>query len=413
MNTQTGSRANIVHRINLFYIGFTIVWEALRSTIFHVDGAMRANLILFVVVIFANLSKKGFWRKAASAAVIGWIAWTVYVIIMKLHFGFNPTDVPMNIWIWGRLIFPCSVLVISCYECSNDKLRFIKLVTYCLAFNLLLILLFGSNQSARDVEGGLGNEESLKSFVFLVFLCLGYYYKIFGWRLLIIGLIMAFSLTFMIATRKALAAEVIVLLAFFYSKRKFTLKMALATIVLLVVADFAFNFVMDNTFMGERIKEGTERDYSQWNPNNNWFLSLVEDRAYFYVVGWDYFIQHPLFGIGIGNFPYYQRSVSDLPIHSEYMVQLCECGIIGCIFYLVFMLSMIRGLLKTPFLKGEYLILGAGLLSMLWLSLTAWVYDGVYYMMLYALIISIPVLYLEDEKRSINRVENGMVTNLS
>lgn len=397
MNTQTGSRLNHVHCINLFYIGFTIIWEALRSTIFHVDGAMRANLILFIIVIFINLGRHGFWKKAGSMAVFGWIAWTVYVIIMKLHFGFNATDVSMNIWIWSKLIFPCSILVISCYECMSSKIRFIKLVTYCLALNLLLILLLGPNQSVRDIEGGLGNGESLKSFVFLVFLCLGYYYKIFGWKLLVIGLIMAFSLTFMIATRKALAAEVIVLLAFFYSKRKFTLKMALATIVLLVVADFAFNFVMDNTFMGERIKAGAETDNSQWNPNNNWFLSLVEDRAYFYVVGWDYFLKYPVFGIGIGNFTYY-TGIPELPIHSEYMVQLCECGIIGCIFYLIFMLSMVRGLLKTPFLKGEYLILGAGLLSMLWLSLTAWVYDGCYYMMLYALIISIPRLYLRDKK---------------
>lgn len=395
MALSATTKSNYVHYINLFYLGFITVSEALRYFLFPIDGAQRGTFIVLVVVFFANLGNKGFWKKAGGLATIGWICWTVYATIMKLRFGLNPTDTPMSIWIWNKLLMPCSVLVIATYECMCNPKRLIRVIIYCLCFNLLIYTIFG--KSKFDVEGGLGNEQPLKAFVFLAFLCVASYYKIINKKSFFAATALALGITFWIATRKALAAEAIILVAYFYSNRKINLKTALLTVLVLIFADLAYDFILNNTFIGERIEEQAEADYSKWNPNNNWFLNLVQDRAFFYVVGWDYFLKYPIFGIGIGNFTYY-TGIPELPIHSEYMVQICECGIVGCVFYLTFMLSMLRGLLKTPFLKGAYLIIGASFLAMLWLSFTAWVYDGCYYMMLYALIISIPRLYLRDKK---------------
>lgn len=405
--TKDSSRINYAHAVNLFYLGYTILSQILRTTVLQIDSAQRINLILFLLVIIVNVIRsKGFWAKVGFLPIGAWIVWTIYATILKVHFGFNLSSAPMNIWIWVHLIMPCSILVIAYYECMCSPQRFIKLVTYCLALNLVLATVLG--QSKFDEEGGLGNGESLKAFVFMVFICVAENYRIISKKFFYLGLILAIGITFWIATRKALAAEAIVIVAYFYSSRKLSLKTALLTILLLIIANYAYDYIMSNTFMGERIQEGAERDYSEWNPNNNWFLTLMQDRALYYTVGWDYFLKHPIFGIGIGNFPYY-TGVIELPIHSEYMIQICECGIVGCVFYLAFMLSMLRNILKTPYLSGAFLVITAGYLAMLWLSFTAWIYDGVFFMMLYALIAGVCKYYIVDKKKR-KSVKNNFVS---
>lgn len=390
------NKQTYLHSLNLFFIGYVIVTEGLRSTIFKYDIAQRTTLILLIIVIAANLMQRIAWRKTGAIAIYAWVAWTIYVVIMKLYYGINSkTNTPMDVWIWTKLFLPCSVLVISYFECIKNTNKIIKIAVYGLAFNLLLIVIFGT--SKFDAEGGMGNEQPLKAFVFLAFLCLARYYKIVNKVVFFLGLILALGVTFWIATRKALAADAIILVGYFYSSRKLSFKTAIVTIILLVFAYWCYDFILNNTFIGERIEAGAEADNSKWNPSGNWFLNLMQDRAYFYVVGWEYFLDRPFFGIGINNFTYY-TGIPELPIHSEYMVQICECGIIGCVFYFTFLFSMLYGILRTPFLRGVYLIVGACFLSILWLSFTAWIYDGVFYMMLYATIIAIPKLYMRKNR---------------
>lgn len=99
-------------------------------------------------------------------------------------------------------------------------------------------------------------------------------------------------------------------------------------------------------------------------------LNYLGDRAAQYMLAWDLFLEYPITGIGLKNF----SVMANYPfvLHTEYMVQLCECGIIGSALYLLFM----GGLFKTVFRIWKsngrlfYICLG-GLLCMLFLNFTA------------------------------------------
>jgi O-antigen ligase len=65
------------------------------------------------------------------------------------------------------------------------------------------------------------------------------------------------------------------------------------------------------------------------------------DRGQFYVLGFELFKENPINGIGLGNFINYHGS---LVLHSEYMIQLCELGLIGALIFAVFYIWIGKGL---------------------------------------------------------------------
>lgn len=73
-----------------------------------------------------------------------------------------------------------------------------------------------------------------------------------------------------------------------------------------------------------------------------------------------------------------------LPIHSEYVVQYCECGIIGSIIYIIFIYKVFKSysyLKRFKAYKGVYMISLAWLFTYLFIGLTAWTYQFPFYFM--------------------------------
>ncbi len=136
--------------------------------------------------------------------------------------------------------------------------------------------------------------------------------------------------------------------------------------------------------MGQRfyaIEDSAER----FNTSDIAWLNFLGDRAYFYIEGWELFKENPICGIGINNFVVIAQS--ELPIHSEYIVQLCECGIIGCILFVLFYASLLR---YSRGIKGDirHKILFTGYLrSVIFLGLMAWTYQFTYYFICFGIII--------------------------
>ena len=79
----------------------------------------------------------------------------------------------------------------------------------------------------------------------------------------------------------------------------------------------------------------------------------------------------------------------ELRLHTEYMVQLCENGIIGFALLMLFYYQLLKGLWKKH--KDGYstaMCLG-GLLMVLFLNLSTWTYNLHIAMIIYALLITI------------------------
>ena len=71
---------------------------------------------------------------------------------------------------------------------------------------------------------------------------------------------------------------------------------------------------------------------------------MFDGRALQYVDGFEVFKENIFTGIGLLN--YSKIDQWGLVLHSEYLVQLIECGIIGVFLFLFFHIYIIRKLLK-------------------------------------------------------------------
>jgi O-antigen ligase len=116
------------------------------------------------------------------------------------------------------------------------------------------------------------------------------------------------------------------------------------------------------------------------------------DRAFMYDCGWDLFLEHPLTGIGLLNFRLQNALGIDLVLHSEYMVQICECGIIGSILFLIFYYGMAKRIIQL-LISGENrqdtLVLLATFVGFLMMSFFAWTYTSIYYFVFFGFIYAV------------------------
>jgi O-antigen ligase len=90
---------------------------------------------------------------------------------------------------------------------------------------------------------------------------------------------------------------------------------------------------MDHTVLGRRLND-IEETSKLYNKTNIAVFDLLGDRTYYYLKGWELFVKHPVTGIGLRNFRI--KTGSKETMHSEYMVQLAEGGIIGSFLFILF-----------------------------------------------------------------------------
>ena len=183
----------------------------------------------------------------------------------------------------------------------------------------------------------------------------------------------AFFIIIVSATRKAFGG--IVILVFFaflpyFMKRSWKSTFAFIGLLLLY---YGTSHLMESSFLGERMAEGYDRQIGLYEKGT--FLYYMGDRAYMYVDGWQLFLENMWTGIGLKNFM--EVGNSDFVLHTEYMVQLTECGLIGTSLYLAFnvfiIFNLVKALKRKENLNQTMLCLGL-IGAILFISFTAWTY---------------------------------------
>ena len=114
----------------------------------------------------------------------------------------------------------------------------------------------------------------------------------------------------------------------------FFYRLSSKTIFLILIGSiglyYAADYVLNNTMVGERML-ATDEQHEINNLATGTFLDYFGDRGVFYYYGWQFFTDSPIFGIGLWNFR--NLYLYDIPLHSEYMIHLCEGGLIGFSIY--------------------------------------------------------------------------------
>lgn len=390
---------NSLSKYNRFYIFLFIIWTPFHQYVLHADAAGRTIVFLSALAVLLNMSE--LWKQRKSVATPAFLCWTVllcYSLINATIKGFS-SDGGVFFFYKVNFLEPFIFLVITTLELYKDKQKTLKTIWTAIGVYLLLGLPFlGRSATDRVMAQGLGNMYPLMTVVFFFVTSILYVERKIKTRLFIAIALFVSFIVLISGTRKAFGAEIILLLGVvFYSGGKNILwrwiRIALVGVMLLVGVRIAIN----NSRVGERLAEGLDEEtalaWSEYDvqlvnnqATNDLLIQLLDDRAIQYALGLDLFRIHPWTGIGLTNF--IDESGYSCRLHTEYMVQLCENGIIGFALLIFFYVLMIKSLRKRdgaerPRAVGMALF---GLIAILFLSITAWTYNADFAMIVYAVI---------------------------
>ena len=380
---------------NLFYILLSIIWQPFQIYVLKVDGAGRTIMLLSILAVFLNLTSFWRYRKIVfTSAFKCWVLLILYSMLNVLYKGFYYEDGTFA-FLRNNFLDSFVLLLIILLELNRDKYSCLKLIWAALGLYLLVGLPhFSTGLWAYRFEvEGIGNLYPLHA-VCLLFvsavLCVEDKMKRVSFVLLTIGVSVIILLS---GTRKAFGVEAILLVGVILNKgkkRKFIEWLRLG--VLAATLAVGVYFVLDNTYLGHRIlQEPNEKQYVQLVENNtvnDILMMLLGDRAVQYEEAIR--LSHDFFWTGIGLTNYMDVSKGTYRLHSEYMVQLCENGIIGfamlMLFYTILLLALVRTWRKTAKKNAVSMAL-FGLVALLFLNLTCWTYNQNYVMVFYGILL--------------------------
>ena len=375
------------HNFNLFFLCFCILWEIIHGYVINIDGAGRSIMMLSALAIIIN---NGNFKKAGavfkSSVFIFWTLLVIYSIVNSYFKGTTSEYGPFHFF-RSNYLDAFSFLLILIIELNEDVERCLK----CLFGSFLTYVLIGSFFVETSVQGRLlnvllGNRLALYS-VCLFFLASVLYKGKSIHRILWLS-VLAFCLIVIVlaATRKAFGAILIVLFCSLLDSKRVNTGMVFRLLLFVIAFYFGLSYIMDYMLLGERLKSVS--DLSEFdlvsNPQINHFLnSFLGDRSAMYYYGMDLFHTNPITGIGIGH--YIQTTGFENRLHTEYMVQLCENGIIGFSLFILFYISLIRALIRTRKKRSlQWITVDSGIMAILFLSFTTWTYNAQFVMVIYA-----------------------------
>lgn len=367
--------------INYIYLALAILWDPIQRGFLHIDGKGRIMFMLTILIFLVNivLDKRFLKKEVFSRPAVFWGLWIIYSGI-NLQFQGYYGELSFSFFFVHQLFKPFLIMVIAAKETQRNPEKVFKLFTIVFtAFALLSVTVLGGVHETHEdrLTGQLGNTGPLNTIYVIFFAALLFVHKKIKWRTLIPLTIFAFAVISMAATRKAFGAAVIIALTFVLSQIKFSAKNIILALILSAGFYFGGNYALENTALGKRFEEGVEVGVEK-NTTNIEVLSFLGDRVFFYVKGWEIFNNNMLTGIGLKNFMH--KNHGPLVIHSEYMVQLAECGIIGSMLFLLFYFwigkNLIRIWRKNPLQSRPALwILAGGFGAVLFINFTAWTYE--------------------------------------
>ncbi|WP_300599196.1 O-antigen ligase family protein [Niabella sp.] len=369
---------------------------------FNIDAKYTVVSLLFVAVFCYYYKNAGFKHIALSRGLMIWLLLTVYHwvngMIKKVP------EVDLLDLLHGFKIYAC--IVIFAYLARRSFQATIKALLVCFSVYLLLSFVVNdiSSSSLHGRMSGVIYSTQLGQTAALLGIYIAYYSVSKRLSLLQSACLYVLPLVVILLAQSrnglAMMAIGIVGHAIAYAVQKGAkLAQTLVIVTLLTLLMFAaFNFVIDNTAIGSRLADTDTAEMSNMNNNhltNTVFDKIAGDRLVYYVLGWQFFVQSPWTGIGMWNFKY--LSNGDYPLHSEYMIHLCEGGIIAAILWLLFIITIIRGLLYSKQKLSIKIIAFFSILEILFCGLYARVF---YYEFFYPVIgIAISLAYYNGSRR--------------
>ncbi|MDN3492048.1 O-antigen ligase family protein [Winogradskyella bathintestinalis] len=327
---------------NYFYIFIVLIWPPFQKFVIRVDGAANSIVILTVILLAFQLKKKRFFKTVFKKPLLIYAIWVAYAILNALLIGYY-LNVPI-LTLFITIFVPLVLMIIISIEFLKNEKKLLNVLIVGLYIAVVLILLFIGETDKGRTGGELNSNTIGTMATILVMLLYLKFYK--QWLTLLHFSLLLIIPVFMIisaGSRTAFGGLVFLLLVHFIVNRSKNIFVLFSKISLgIIIFAIPFHFVLENTILGDRVLNTTEQSEGMEFQTGNPILDQFGDRGIFYYQGWYVFKEHPITGVGLGNFVNYNEF--GLAQHSEYMIQLSELGIIGFILFAFFYFNVFKSL---------------------------------------------------------------------
>jgi hypothetical protein len=396
INNNSIKTLNSSTLLNYAYLTLLLT-QGFLSYVLGFGGTYSAAMFLLgLSVFFALKSKHSYLSLMQTTPIVFWTLWVAYNFINWKLVGIVNVKGGTSQFVLSNFVYPIVTMSIVYYEGIINLKRTTLVVLVALAIYVFGGLLFqGLMGPVRQAWDGSERVGTILGNALPLAACIMTFFSIFasmkGWiskKWLYILLVVSFASIIYVATRKALVGWCIMVVMSLFSgfdlrRPSNFFKFLLLTGVFLL----AYNYVMEDTYLGERLINIEEQGKNN-NVSGVKALNIFGDRATQYFLAWNLFLEHPFMGIGLRNF----SVKADYPfvLHTEYMVQLCECGIVGASLYLLFMAGIISRIIRIYKHHARlFFVCMGGILCVLFVNFTAWTYNINTYFAMYGLILAI------------------------
>lgn len=355
---KTKINLNYIIKTNFTYIAlfFLIIWDALK--VYLSLSSPLAQTVILVPIVFLGVIdnfNKNLLKNIYSPPCSIWFIWIIYVLINTFVFtGFHHHR-DQNPFVFISAIFISYLLMLFIVNKRSNINELLNVLIWAYFARLLLSFIFDySAVKGSDIVSRFGIDFNANAVAYgalsIIILILIKKIRTKKNINLLYFLLIAFSVyTIMItASKKTFVALIIVSLGYmFISKSNDFIKNTIKYIAFSGLIVGGIIFTLYNTSIGERMLHSYTKTEQAKNPER-----MFDGRMAQYILGWNEFIEHPINGIGLTNFIH--ETGHSQPLHSEYLVQFAECGLIGISIFIIFYGYIIK---KLFYYRRKYLFI--------------------------------------------------------
>lgn len=381
--------STIVSFMNDAFLAVVIIWPVFQSTILPIAGSGQIQMAFAALALLTSFTNKRFVNIFKKPPILIWMIWGLYSIVNWKMVGLE-SRLPDWTFFFNYILLTYITLVIALYELQKNMRR--TIVFLCVVF-LLYITLGLALQGSFSFNVVNRNDLSIGNDLALV-ACTGLFVSAFGFRqnyynnwVFFLFLALSIISSLIIAERKTFIIALVIAFSTLVPFNKLAKPSYWIPIILLIILSYnGIEWIMDNTLMGERFSGTLDQGAAY---TDNYYLSFLGDRAAHYEGGWPLFLLNPITGIGLRNYPIV--TLTEHPLHTEYMVQLTEGGIIGSLLFLSFAITIVRRFFRSSNRinnRQTWSVCLGELISLFLLCFITWTYDSPHYFIAIAIIIA-------------------------
>ncbi len=313
-----------------------IIWDAVWTYIFNKSsGSFTGVILLFFLIIglIDNITNKGFFKVLYKKPFIFWFLWMLVAFINTFLSNITPAE-NKSISILMFLVIPF-LIVMSIQLMNLSELKTtINVFIFCLIFKTFISLAFDEFGFGNGgYRFGIKYNSNMIAFCVIILYLLGLIRKSLydnNKALNIFILILTILLLGMTQSRKSALVFLIIIIGqkFIFTKGN-SLKKFFKLSFFLLFFSLVLGITISKTNIGERVIETAVKTQNATSDEERFDGRLVQ-----YIQGYEVFKSSPMLGIGLFNYRYIDRY--GLELHSEYLTQFVETGIIGSSLFLLF-----------------------------------------------------------------------------